>query len=271
MSEQLRTFYWAPQPSPRWKSLITGKPRRWKAGNAGDLFNVDLVAWKYPGVRPVIVRDHGSKILFVGSIARLVGAGDVVNGIGAKAATMTPAAVDVQIRGLRGPLSLATFKTAGYDVSTVEFLGDPGLAIGRVHPELHEVVPEVGRTIVIPHYRHRNEFGASKIPIVQIDAKPVSIGREIARSEHVYTSSLHGLIWAHALGRPATLIAPPAEEPAFKYEDYLLSIGHSLGSPPTLDEALRIRKPDSPIDVAEVVSSITMPALEELRTMGVVH
>lgn len=268
---RLATFYWAPSTRRSMRSRLRGKKSAWSVGNAGDLFNVDLIQWAYPNVRVTNAAEgEGPKLLLIGSIARLVGPGDVVCGIGAKSPDLAPAPSDVHVRGVRGPLSLDAFSRVGYDVADVEFLADPGLLIGRVFPELAEVEPERGRTIVVPHYRQRTDFAGSPIPVVHIDSRPADIGHEIARSEHVYTSSLHGLIWAHALGRPATLISPPNEEPAFKYEDYLLSVGCALGSIPSLEEALRSRKPDSPVDVAQATASISLPTLDELRARGVV-
>ena len=269
---KVRAFYWDPRPQGTLSKLRRRRHRNWVHGNAGDIFNVDLVHWAYAGHRILNTTSPGPRLLLVGSVARLVQGGDVVNGIGAKGMdALPPASAGVaKIRGLRGPLTLQAFEAAGHDVSDVRFLADPGLLIGKIWPDLLDVEAVPNRVIDIPHYRHRGRGNPDpRVEVVDIDADPHDIGREIRRAELVYTSSLHGLIWAHALGRPVVLTEPPAEEPRFKYEDYLLSVGQTLGSTPSLAEALDAPKPADPVDVTAVIESITMPDIGELQQAGI--
>lgn len=269
---KVRAFYWDPRPQGTLSKLRRRRHRNWVHGNAGDIFNIDLVHWAYQGHQIVNTTTEGPRLLLVGSVARLVHGGDLVNGIGAKGRDALPPAADgvATIRGLRGPLTLEAFERAGHDVSDVRFLADPGLLIGKIHPDLYDVEAVPNRVIDIPHYRQRGRVNSDpRVEVVDIDADPHTIGEEIRRAELVYTSSLHGLIWAHALGRPVVLTEPPAEEPRFKYEDYLLSVGQTLGSMPSIEEALAARAPTGPVDVTAVVDSITMPDIAELEAAGI--
>jgi len=271
---EIRTFYWD-APRDRRPALLRWALRRnpylFRHGNAGDDFNVDLLKWAYPGSEIRNVEDGGHRILLVGSVSHRVQGGDIVNGIGSKP-TDVPSArqVALRVRGVRGPLTLEAFRRAGHDVSSLRFMGDPGLLIGRLFPDLATVSHETGRVVFIPHYRERFQFRSNRqFQVVDIDASAHDVAVHIRRAEFVHTSSLHGLIWAHALGRPARLVTPAAGEALYKYEDYYLSIDKPFEAAATIDESLRLPKSISPLDVSAVVNNITLPGLEELMQTGI--
>jgi hypothetical protein len=146
---------------------------------------------------------------------------------------------------VRGP---RTRDALGLPVGTT--LGDPGL----LAPALIEGSrrPRQTRPVVVPHYRvlataqGRSEVKAlsrSGFRIVMPNENPFDVIGAIACAAVVYTSSLHGLIVADALGIPAVLLRfrGPAlsGEPEFKYLDYFESVEsaprwidvHQLASP----------------------------------------
>jgi pyruvyltransferase len=266
---EIRTFYWD-APRDRRPALLRWPFRRnphlFRHGNAGDDFNVDLLKWAYPGREIRNVEEGGRRLLLVGSVGHRVQEGDIVNGIGSKPVDVPSVQqVALRVRGVRGPLTLETFRRAGHDVSSLRFVGDPGLLIGRLFPDLTTVPHENGRVVFIPHYRERFQLRSSRrFQVVDIDASAHDVAVEIRRAEFVHTSSLHGLIWAHALGRPARLVTPAAGEALYKYEDYFLSIDQPFEAAATIDESLRLPKSVSPLDVSAVVSNITLPSLAEL-------
>ncbi len=204
----------------------------------------------------------------MGSIAHHAAEGDVVNGVGCKHPDVPPPPVvnPPLIRGVRGPKTLEALRNAGHDTSTVEFMGDPGLLIGRLFPQLLDILPETNREIFIPHFRERSQFGAvvGTAPVVDIDATPLSVATEIARAEVVHTSSLHGLIWAHALGRDALLVQPRTAESAFKYEDYFASVNAPFSWAEDVASSLSTRHRPPRIEVDAVIKSITMPIWHDL-------
>ena len=71
-----------------------------------------------------------------------------------------------------------------------------------------------------------NKLGIHCMSMDKDDAK--SILNEIAKSKHVVSSSLHGIIAAEALGKPAVLLRCSGNhEPMFKYTDYYLGSGRT--------------------------------------------
>ncbi len=268
----VRTYYWDPRPSrlPRAVQRWRGRPT-FIVGNAGDLFNRDLISWSYPEVRAENT-DVGRRLLLVGSIAHQAGPGDLVNGVGCKFSDMPAAPVTgaPRLRGLRGPMSLEALRRSGHNVSAVEFLGDPGLLIGRVFPEALEIQAEPGREIFIPHFRERSQFDrvVRHAEVVDIDAEPRDVALAIAGAEVVHTSSLHGLIWAHALGRAASLIAPRTAESEFKYRDYFASTGTPFHWHDDVEASLVARNAKL-VDVSRMVGDITMPTWQSLLDAGV--
>ena len=101
------------------------------------------------------------------------------------------------------------------------------------------------------------------VRVVDVDNKPVEVARQIQEAELLFTSSLHGLIFAHALGRPCVLIRPLTEEPEIKYQDYLAAVGLPWPGWRTLDEARRSPSPVSPVDLAYGPDDFALPRLQD--------
>ncbi|MFC7404631.1 polysaccharide pyruvyl transferase family protein [Georgenia alba] len=267
---ELRGYFWdAAAPGTFGLRHRRIRPR---IGNAGDLFNRDLVAFLY-GATMRNTTDEGRRLLLVGSLARLVRDGDVVCGIGTRGTPIPPpsAGVRLTIRGVRGPLSLEAFAHAGHDVRDVRFQLDPGLLADTVFADLVDSVrAEPGRTLFVPHYRERRKFRSTRsVQVFDVDSLPVDLAREILRAEHVYASSLHGVVFAHALGRPCTLVAPTTQEPEIKYRDYYASLGLPWPEPVDLHASLTRRKPPSPADVRKTLEDFDFPTAEELHQRGI--
>jgi hypothetical protein len=164
------------------------------------------------------------------------------------------------------------FKAAGYDVSQVRFLADPGLLIGKMVPARK---PIRGRVVFIPHYRDRKLVWnrmPKDIRAVDIDNLPSRLAREIQKAECVYSSSLHGLIFAHALGRPCVFVRPMTEVPLLKYEDYFLSVG--LKMPVPLESIANVdlaSAPTSPAVLSIDPSQISFPSEMLLKARGIIQ
>lgn len=270
----IKMFYWKKRILPRLPLAVAQKfsKRAWNyfgVGNAGDLVN-ETIAEKYYSGTEVVIKDFGPRLLCVGSVAQYIESGDLVCGIGCRDDTIKKRP-NVEVVGLRGPISYDIFKRAGYDLSNVKFLADPGLLAGSLYPQT-SAIPN--RTIFVPHYRERlaaRKIMPKGIKFVDIDCSPEHLAKEIMEAEFVYTSSLHGMVFAHALGRPCLLTKPMTNEPMLKYDDYFLSINSNL--PEQLffiDEVANIRKQDSPKSVSGPTSEIQMPNLETLIKRNVI-
>src|SRR5690606_27412157 len=134
---------------------------------------------------------------------------------------------DMIIYGLRGPLSYEILQRSGFDVSTVKFLFDTGLLI-KLFAKPINVQPT--KISFIPHYREQHGF-RNKLPkgmtMIDIDNHPRKVAEKICSSKLVYSSSLHGIIFSHALGIPCIYVKPQTNESEFKFIDYYESVNLS--------------------------------------------
>lgn len=174
---------------------------------------------------------------------------------------------------VRGP---RTRDALGLPLSTT--LGDPGL----LAPALVEGFKfrRGSRPVVVPHYRvwansesrgHLKALAADGCEVVLPNEHPIKVVRAIGDASIVYTSSLHGLIVADALGVPAALLrfSEPqlSGEPEFKYADYFESVGsspywidaHEIASAPKV----LLDKIEAESEVRQRSAGILRSALEE--------
>lgn len=268
---EVRTFFWHERiHSSKWRSVKrwTGgrASMKFSIGNAGDIFARDIIQMVY-GLSARNVRDAGNRLLTIGSIAHQIRPGDIVCGLGTKDDNVPNARqAPCTIIGVRGPITLQVLEDAGHDIDNVQFVADPGLLIR--HMVTIESDPGKGRTIFIPHYRERHMYRRRLVAgteVIDIDQLPLDLAREIIGADLVYSSSLHGIIFAHSLGRPCVPIAPQTEEPSLKYEDYFASVGLTYRRPATSIHDLRFAaKPTSPpsIDTNNLLASF--PSREQL-------
>ena len=273
----IRTFYWHDRVIKRpqlWlKRLANRNPDHFfVTGNAGDIFAKDLIAKQY-GCESINIADEGRRLLTIGSIAHRVLPGDIVCGAGVKSADL-PAPVPgarYLFQGVRGPLSHEALRRAGYDMSGIRFLLDPGLLIRYFVDS--DIQPTKNRIGFIPHYRERGVYWRQPpkgISLIDIDNAPIKVAKKIMSCELVYSSSLHGLIFAHALGRPCVFVAPKTEEPLFKYEDYYASIGAPMPRPLDGIESRHLSaKPISPTELRYSMETFEFPAPAVLQEYGV--
>lgn len=273
---EVRAYFWEDRVIGPWRmrfrKLANRRPsRHFVTGNAGDLFAGDVIRHAYQAVavnRP----DEGKRLLCIGSVAHKILPGDVVCGIGTKGVAIpSPTEAPCRIYGLRGPITLDAFRKAGHDTSNVRFLLDPGLLIRFMVDSLPAVEPR--DVIYIPHYRRRFQE-ARRLPkgirFVDIDASPLRLAQQILSAKFVYASSLHGIIFSHALSRPCMLVQPPSDEPFIKYVDYFTSVG--LDTPKPIDDISNsrlIKTPDSPAPVSYRKEDFVFPSFAELADLGV--
>ncbi|MFT4873347.1 MAG: pyruvyl transferase [Congregibacter sp.] len=269
---KIRTFYWHDRVVSRFglkarRALGMSAERFFLVGNAGDILADQLLRWQYD-CDTINVRRGGHRLLLVGSIGHRIQSGDIACGIGVKSHDIPKAnKVKIQVVGLRGPMSYDIFKRAGHDVSEVKFLLDPGLLMRFLGDEIQEPSKPQG-SIFIPHYRERDLYRhnlQNGIRFVDIDDKPLNVARAILSSELVFSSSLHGVIFAHALNRPCVVVKPQTGEPTLKYEDYFLSIGRDM--PPMLRDISEVNFfscPNSPLTLTYQLSDFAFPKKELL-------
>jgi pyruvyltransferase len=274
---KLRTYFWEDRIISRLE-LRVRRALGWSpynyflVGNAGDLFARELIEREYScPVQNDPLRGH--RLLIVGSIGHRIRDGDVVCGIGVKTRKIpVPTHARVRVWAVRGPITLDVFKSAGHDVSDIKFQFDPGLMMRFMVTDSERAIVPNG-VAFIPHYRERGKYVRSLPPgmrTIDIDGRPKDVARAILGAELVYSSSLHGIIFAHALERPCVLVAPQTEESDLKYQDYFASLG--LPTPKPLSNIFDARygsAPNSPVDIRFELSDFVWPQLEDLRARGI--
>jgi hypothetical protein len=237
----VRTFYWRPERSSS-GSVEEVSAGRFVHGNVGDALQVHLIAALF-GRRAFHATDGGRRLLGAGSIAHRAQAGDVIWGSGFKNVPLRltdeeKASIDVV--AVRGPLTATYLASNGVDTSSLRRFLDPGQLVASIFAaqveDCRRRAPRPEGVLLVPHYAHTAEF-ARRFPahrVRDVDCDLFVLLSEILAAELVVSSSLHGLVFAEALGVPALLMQPPSCEPFTKYEDYYLGTGRP--SFPTIDD-----------------------------------
>lgn len=275
----LRTYFWKTQLVSKYqyfKNTIFRRPHnRFVYGNAGDIFNKDLINYLYKQDAHN-VRTEGSKLLLVGSIASVIKENDIINGIGWKGNDLSAISEHIKkatVYGVRGPLTKKLFQKYDTDLSTLKFELDPGLLIKEVY-SLNLQKSTTKQTIFIPHYKDEKVYKGNypkPFKFVSIDNHPKTVAKEIMKAKLVYTSSLHGIIFSHALNKPCVFVAPQSNEPMFKYEDYFLSVNIDMPIPvKNIYEANLDQDQTTKLDRLFTINDFYFPSLEELKTKGII-
>ncbi|EEB83226.1 polysaccharide pyruvyl transferase family protein [Roseobacter sp. GAI101] len=152
----------------------------------------------------------------------------------------------VRIALVRGPITAALL---GLEVDR---FGDPGLLISDVWPMDRTPNGKIG---IVPHHSIMDDVMLKALldsdPKYQLidprgDAREVCAA--IAACDHVFASSLHGLIVADAYGVPNTWVAPVGQS-RLKYLDYAAAVGRAMPAPVMIEDipAAHLPEPDAPL------------------------
>ena len=138
-------------------------------------------------------------------------------------------------RAVRGPLTRETLLRAGYRCPRI--YGDPALLLPRFHqPKVMQKRYDIG---VICHFMHKNLIHfPEEVKLIDIERDVHDVEAfvdEVCECRRIVSSSLHGIIIAHAYGIPARQFTIP-DAPLMgcvnkKFEDYYLSVGMPVQQP----------------------------------------
>lgn len=200
--------------------------RMWdRINNFGDAVNPHIIKL-VSGLEPVKV-GGGDALIGIGSLLQKSNEHSYVWGTGLMHSHMVVRAKAERIRAVRGRRTLEELRARGildHDVP----LGDPGVLVGRYAEQLIGTVTERRyRACVIPHHASRDDRvfkllrSNPDVKVVNMRSTSLETLRDIAESEVVLSQSLHGLIFAEALGRPSLWISiNQSPDWRFKFEDW---------------------------------------------------
>jgi hypothetical protein len=212
----MRSVFWARAPKP---------------GNVGDWVTPFLCErWKrsYRFGRP----EHSGKVLGCGSIVRFAKPGDTILGSGIMR-NSDPIEPEADYRWVRGPLTQQAVHRAGGRCPGI--FGDPALLLPRVYTPTR--LGGAGRGVVL-HYRDWRDMSIrSRWPLDRL-ISPLTpyvdqFVDQLCRFDEIVSSSLHGMVIAHAYGIPARWVrfSDRVNGGAVKFHDYLYGIGQAPYNP----------------------------------------
>ena len=151
----------------------------------------------------------------------------------------------LDIKAVRGKLTLAALRNFGCKVSDNIVLGDPGLLYIDLVPGIRNVRKEYD-VAVVPHYvdkeagehvyRRLLARGVKARLVDVFQGDPLQVLKDIASAESVISSSMHGLIVADSLGIPNRYLRLSDKIDAFKFKDYYSAFGLDMPTPLCVDD-----------------------------------
>jgi pyruvyltransferase len=136
------------------------------------------------------------------------------------------------VLAVRGPLTRDLLLKQGVDCP--EVYCDPALLIPEQYPELNVVTEKRWDVGIIPHYIDKTRFlrtgvrpGKNTYCTIDVEGPFRSTISAIQQCSTIVSSSLHGIVIAHAFGIPAAwiILSDMIIGGRFKFEDYYLSVG----------------------------------------------
>lgn len=141
-----------------------------------------------------------------------------------------------KILAVRGYESLKRLKELGYNIECA--IGDPAILLPLVYTPNVKCINEIG---IIPHIKEY-EYIKSQTDLLTIDFRTSDIESvidKICSCKLIFSTSLHGLIVAHAYGIPALWMhVGNIGTDGFKFHDYFSSVGIPNYEPLSLKDAL---------------------------------
>lgn len=221
--------FWYDAKSRLFDTFVGG--RRFATGNFGDIASRQI-AEQLSGL-PVRNPIPGEpRLLAIGSVLHRAQDGDVVWGSGVKGEKdpLRPG-IDLDVRAVRGPLSLDYLKESGVSTERVTHTFDPGVLFPHLYAAELASSPSKAGDRIIPHYHDDLEMRRRNPSLVEsfvsVDCTPLAMMRAIKGADRVFSSSLHGVIFAEAMGIPAYWLAPVGGENELKYYDYYYGTGRT--------------------------------------------
>lgn len=200
-----------------------------KVRNLGDAITAPLLD-RILGLVPVTVPRMHPHLLATGSIFFMANENSHIWGSGILDPAMNLDKVDPsKIHAVRGYETLKILRRRFSGLGDLPF-GDPGILIDRLVPE-HRWKTTIHEAAVVPNhasFEHRafDRFRANKeITLVDMRGASLEALEQIAASRTVISQSLHGLVFATALGKPSVWISHLFDDRwTFKFKDWFSTV-----------------------------------------------
>jgi|TARA_B100001964_G_C14019187_1_gene503027 hypothetical protein len=188
--ENLKVYWWGKTDHPTYKG-----PRN----NFGDIITPFIFSHykiKFQEAESL----ESANCISTGSVARFAKENDLVLGSGIifMNDNLHPKAI---WKFVRGPFSRLRVLASGGKCPNL--FGDPALLLPNLYKESKKEF-EIG---LVPHYFDKDKFknqSPSKIKIIDIvNSNPLEVVKDITSCKKIISTSLHGIICAHAYGIPA--------------------------------------------------------------------
>lgn len=163
--------------------------------------------------------------LCIGSVVRLANPGSMVLGSGCIHDNESLDAT-VEYRFVRGPKTRDQVIKCGGECP--EIYGDAALLLPEFVPAWHTKTHKIG---IVPHYQDYEQvmrlYGKTD-KVINVVGDPRRVAEEISSCEKIISTSLHGIIAAHAYDIPAaTFSRSKLWGSGIKFKDYAESVGTS--------------------------------------------
>jgi len=177
-----------------------------------------------------------TNLIAIGSIMHWTEGNSIIWGTGFKDAYIDIRVKPRAVLAVRGYLTGARLRKLGVDCP--EVFGDPGIFL----PQIYLKQTAKYALGIVPHYLDQNDpfikrAKANGAQIIDVKAPLPEFANMLSSCEKILSSSLHGVIFAHAYGIPAAWIAisDKIRGNGFKYYDYYSSIGMRQEDVPILN------------------------------------
>ena len=218
---------------------------------------------RYPHLLPKFVLPFQKNLLAVGSVLNLGNSRSVIWGSGFM--NGDDAFFGGEVCAVRGQCTERKIMMAGGSACGV--YGDPALLLPLLY---NPVIKKKHKTGIIPHWREIDAFSTDFRECHVIDLRTDDVETvidDILSCERVLSSSLHGLIVAHAYGIPALWVKRgDIGTDGFKFMDYFSSVG--ISSYDGFAELQNILKSEDSIDslfIRESSKALPHSSLKEIR------
>lgn len=197
--------------------------------NVGDAIS-ELIVARISGRRIEVVGEAAfdrPNLIAGGSIAHWSDRYSVLWGCGLISDRIVPSHAPARVLAVRGTLTRDRLRALG--VPAGELVGDVAVLLPEI---VAGAAPVRHRLGLVPHYVDRDssfvdEWRRLGVAVLDVGAAPDAFVRGLTSCERIVSSSLHGIVLAHAYGIPAAWVelSDRVHGNGFKFFDYYSSLG----------------------------------------------